>query len=98
MLPPFTLGDAATLRSLVIGAGFREVRLRVEAKMIRFQSAEHMVRAVVGGAPTMLGALAEQGEGVLDAIAAEVGDATRAYVDDEGWAIPAVSHVVTAST
>jgi hypothetical protein len=65
--------------------------------MIRFQSAEHMVRAVVGGAPTMLGALAEQGAGVLDAIAAEVGEATRTYVDDEGWAIPAISHIITAS-
>lgn len=91
------LGDATTIRSLVTGAGFREVRLRVDAKMIRFQSAEHMVRAVVGGAPTMLGALAEQGAGVLDAIAAEVDEATRTYVDDEGWAIPAISHIVTAS-
>jgi SAM-dependent methyltransferase len=95
-LPPFSLGDADTLRNLVTGAGFREVRLRIDAKMIRFQSAEHMVRALVGGAPTMLGALAAQGAGVLDTIVAEVSAATRAYVDDEGWAIPAVSHIVTA--
>lgn len=96
-LPPFSLGDAGTIRDLVIGAGFRAARLRVEARMVRFQSAEHMVRAVVGGAPTMLGALAEQGEGVLDAIVAEVMEGTRAYVDDEGWAIPAVSHILTAT-
>jgi len=95
-LPPFALGDAATLRALVTGAGFRDVKLRVDVKTIRFQSAEHMVMAVVGGAPTMLGALAEQGEGVVDAIAAEVAEATRIYVDDEGWAFPAVSHIVTA--
>ena len=95
-LPPFSLGDADTLRNLVTNAGFRVVRLRVDAKLIRFHSAEHMVRAVVGGAPTMLGALAEQDPGVLDAIAAEVSAATRAYEDDEGWAIPSVSHVVTA--
>jgi hypothetical protein len=37
-----------------------------------------------------------QHRGVLDAIVAEVAEATRAYVDDEGWAIPATSHVVTA--
>ncbi|HEY5867402.1 MAG TPA: methyltransferase domain-containing protein [Candidatus Tectomicrobia bacterium] len=96
-LPPFSLGDADALRSLMTRAGFRAVRLRIDAKMLRFQSAEHMVRAVVGGAPTMLGALAEQGAGVLDAIVAEVDAATRAYVDDEGWAIPAMSHIVTAS-
>ena len=93
----FSLGGADTLRSLVTRAGFRAVRLRIDAKMIRFQSAEHTVRAVVGGAPTMLEALSEQGTGVLDTIVAEVDAATRAYVDDEGWAIPAVSHLVTAS-
>jgi SAM-dependent methyltransferase len=96
-LPPFSLGDADILRSLVTSAGFQAVRLRIDAKMIRFHSAEHMVRTLVGRAPTMLGALTEQGEGVLDAIVAEVSAATRAYVDDEGWAIPAVSHIVTAS-
>jgi SAM-dependent methyltransferase len=96
-LPALSLGDADTLRRLVTDAGFRAVRLRIDAKMSRFQSAEHMVRALVGGAPTMLGAFAEQGEGVLDAIMAEVDATTRAYVDDEGWAIPSVSHIVTAS-
>ena len=96
-LPPFALGDGETIRRLVTGAGFREVRIRIDDKMIRFDSAEHMVRAVVGGAPTMLGALAEQGKGVLDAIVAEVAEATRAFVDDEGWAIPGISHVVTAA-
>jgi hypothetical protein len=45
----------------------------------------------------MLGAFAEQGEGVLDAIVAEVAEATRAFVDDEGWAIPGISHIVTAA-
>jgi hypothetical protein len=43
-----------------------------------------------------LGALADQGEGVLDAIVAEVTAETRSYVDDEGWAAPAVSHIATA--
>jgi ubiquinone/menaquinone biosynthesis C-methylase UbiE len=99
-LPPFALGDAETIRRLVTGARFREVHIRVDTKMIRFHSAEHMVRALVGGAPSiasMLGAFAEQGEGVLDAIVAEVAEATRAFVDDEGWAIPGISHIVTAA-
>jgi ubiquinone/menaquinone biosynthesis C-methylase UbiE len=95
-LPPFSLGDAGAIRVLVAGAGFREVKLRAEAKMVRFRSAEHMVRAVVAGAPTMMGALVEQGEQALDAIVAEVADATKLYVDDEGWATAAVSNIVTA--
>lgn len=95
-LPPFSLGDAGVIRDLVVGAGFREVKLRAAAKMIRFRSAEHLVRVVVGGAPTMMGALTGQGEGVLDAIIAEVTEATKHYVDDEGWATSAVSNIVTA--
>jgi SAM-dependent methyltransferase len=95
-LPPFSLGDAGVIRDLVVGAGFREVKLRADAKMIRFRSAEHLVRAVVGGAPTMMGALTGQVEGVLDAIIAEVTEATKHYVDDEGWATSAVSNIVTA--
>jgi SAM-dependent methyltransferase len=95
-LPPFSLGDAGVIRDLVVGAGFREVKLRADTKMIRFRSAEHLVRAVVGGAPTMMGALTGQGEGVLDAIIAEVTEATKHYVDDEGWATSAVSNIVTA--
>src|SRR5712691_6927881 len=66
-----------------------------EVKMSRFRSAEHMVRSVVGGAPTMLGALAEQGEGALDAIVAEVAAATRDCVDDDGWAASQTTHVIT---
>jgi hypothetical protein len=44
----------------------------------------------------MLGALAEQGAGVLEAIVAEVTDATRGYLDDEGWATPQASNIITA--
>jgi SAM-dependent methyltransferase len=95
-LPPFSFGDGEAIRAVVVGAGFREIKLRAEAKMVRFRSAEHLVRAVVGGAPSMMGALTTQGEAVVDAIIAEVTEATRHYVDDEGWATPAVSHIVTA--
>ena len=92
----FSLGDGHAIRALVSNAGFSEVRVRAEVKLTRFASAEHFVRSAVGGAPTMLGALAEQGADVLDAIVAEVAEATRAYVDDEGWATPQASNIITA--
>jgi SAM-dependent methyltransferase len=95
-LPPFSLGDGQVIRDLVAGAGFREVRVRADVKMSRFESAEHFVRSIVGGAPTMLGALAEQGPGVLDAIAAEVAAATRSYLDGDGWATSQVTNIITA--
>lgn len=95
-LPPFSLGDGQAIRALVSATGFRDVRVRAEVKLTRFPSAEHFVRSIIVGAPTMVGALAEQGAGVLDAIVAEVSDATRTYVDDEGWATPQPSNIITA--
>ena len=95
-LPPFGLGDAQVIKDLVAGAGFREVHVRAEVKMSRFQSADHFVRSVVGGGPTMLGALAEQGPQALDAISAEVIEATSTYLDDEGWATAQVANIITA--
>jgi len=44
----------------------------------------------------MLGDLAAQGPAVLDAIVSEVAAATRGYLDDEGWATPQASNIVSA--
>ncbi len=95
-LPPFSLGDAATIRRLVTAAGFADVRVRAEVKMSRFPSAEHFVRVAVAGAPKMVGALSEQGPDALEEIAREVADATRDYCDDEGWATPHATNMITA--
>jgi len=95
-LPPFSLGDAEAIRALVVGAGFRDVKIRAEVKMTRFPSAERLVRTAVTGAPSMLAALAGQGPAELDAIAREVAEATRDYVDDDGLAFPQSSHLITA--
>jgi len=95
-LPPFGFGDRASLRAVVSGAGFQNVRVRAEVKTVRFASAENMVRALVGGAPTMLAAFAQQGETALAAIVDEVTKELADYVDDEGLGFPAVSHIATA--
>jgi SAM-dependent methyltransferase len=96
-LPPFSLSDGHVIRDMVATAGFRDIHVRAEVKMSRFQSAEHFVRSIVGGAPTMLGALAAQGPGVLDAIVTEVAEATRTYVDSEGWTTAQVTNIITAA-
>ena len=95
-LPPFRLGDGQLVRALVAGAGFREIRLQAEVKLTRFQSAEHFVRSMVGGAPSMLGALAGQSQDALETIVSEVAAATRGYLDDEGWASPQANNVFSA--
>jgi hypothetical protein len=95
-LPPFSLGDAQLICALVTGAGFREVRIEADVKLTRFQTAEHLVRSVVGGAPTMLRALAAQGPDALDNIVSEVTAATRGYLDDEGFASPQATNIISA--
>ncbi|MBI2171483.1 MAG: class I SAM-dependent methyltransferase [Chloroflexi bacterium] len=96
-LPPFGLGDAPSIRSLLANAGFRDIRLRTDAKPARFHSSEHLMRATVAGSVTMMGQLTSQGPGVLDAIVAEVSEALRDFEDDDGVALPIVSHIFTAS-
>ena len=95
-LPPFGFGARDALRAVAAGAGFREIRIRAEVKTTRFPSPRAFVSAMVRGAPTMLGALAEQGPEALDALAEEVAAAVRDWEDDEGLGFPQVAHVLTA--
>lgn len=95
-LSPFGLGDGEAIRSLVTNAGFRDVRVRVEVKLSRWQSADHFVRNILGLSPAIMEALAVQGEGGLDAVVAEVAGKTKSYLDDEGWATPQAANLITA--
>jgi hypothetical protein len=44
----------------------------------------------------MFGALVEQGPDEIEAVALEIAEATRTYFDDEGWATPMASNIITA--
>ena len=95
-LPPFSFGDGEAIRKVVVEAGFSSIRVVTDSRAARFPSPEGMVRTIVGGAPSMMAVLAEQGDAALRAIIAEMGERTRAYVDDEGFAFPMASYLVTA--
>lgn len=95
-LPPLSLGDRETLRGLITGAGFREVRIRAEVRTARYVSADRFVRMRIEGAPTMMGALRDLGPDVVTAVIAEVAETLRDYMDDEGLAFPQAAHVATA--
>jgi ubiquinone/menaquinone biosynthesis C-methylase UbiE len=95
-LRPFALPDGQAIGAMVASAGFRNVKVRAEVKISRFQSPQHMVRSIAGGAPTMFGALIEQGPDEIEAVALEIAEATRTYFDDEGWATPMASNIITA--
>jgi SAM-dependent methyltransferase len=95
-LPPLSLGDRETLRALISGAGFRDVRIRVEVRSARYVSADRFVRMRIEGAPTMMGALRDLGPERIAAIVADVAETLREYVDDEGLAFPQAAHIATA--
>jgi ubiquinone/menaquinone biosynthesis C-methylase UbiE len=95
-LPPFSFGDREALRAVVAGAGFRDVRVRAEIKTTRFPSPQHFVQVIAAGAPSMLGALAEQGPDGLESLAEEVAATLHPWVDDDGLAFPQISHIVVA--
>jgi ubiquinone/menaquinone biosynthesis C-methylase UbiE len=95
-LRPFGLPDGQAIGAMISSAGFRDVKVRAEVKISRFQSPQHMVLSIAGGAPTMFGALVEQGPDEIEAVALEIAEATRTYFDDEGWAAPMASNIITA--
>jgi SAM-dependent methyltransferase len=96
-LRPFGLSDGQAIAAMVASVGFRDVKVRAEVKISRFQSPQHMVRSVAGGAPNMLGALGEQGgPEELEALAQKIADGTASCFDDRGWATPMASNIITA--
>ena len=94
-LAPFLWGDGAAIRELVVDAGFQAVCVRAEVKLTRFESAEHFVRSFVAGSTSRTGAIAELTPAAVEEIVREVTERTRHYTDDEGWATPHASNIIT---
>jgi SAM-dependent methyltransferase len=99
LLQAFSLADAAELRALVAGAGFRQVHLRITTNPIRYPSLEefvlrylHVYLSVAGDATAM------DDTARKTALLQDVTTALREYVDDDGLAAPTESHVVVAHT
>jgi ubiquinone/menaquinone biosynthesis C-methylase UbiE len=99
LLKAFSLADAAELRALVAGAGFREVHLRITTNPIRYPSLEeyvlrylHVYLSVAGDVTAM------DDTARKTALLRDVTTALRADVDDDGLATPTESHVVVAHT
>jgi ubiquinone/menaquinone biosynthesis C-methylase UbiE len=95
-LAPFRWGDGSVIRELVGNAGFHDVQVRAEVKLTRFQSAEHFVRSFAAGSSSRIGAVSELTPDAVEEIVREVVERTRHYADDEGWATPHASNIITA--
>jgi SAM-dependent methyltransferase len=92
---PFALGEVTELRTLITGAGFSDVRIRIEILPMRVASLEQYVPEHLAATP-MAGAVAAAGESARAALLQNISTAVQAYRDDEGWAFPMEAYIVSA--
>ena len=91
-----SLCDREALRSLLVEAGFRDIRVRLEVKMARYPDSMDFLAGYLSVFPiaTAVAALPEADRlAMLGRMAMGLGD----FMDDDGLAVPMESHVVTAT-
>lgn len=92
---PYGLGDPEPLRSLLTDARLRDIHLNIAVWSIRFDSAQHALRAETSGSP--LGDLVDELDlDVREQLVAELIEALRPHTDDDGVVFPFETLVVTA--
>lgn len=93
---PFALGDPEEVRALITNAGFRDIRLRIGVRSVRFPSPEALLRAETASSP--LGDLVGQLDpDVQDALIDDFTQALLPHTDDDGVVFPFETLVVTAT-
>jgi hypothetical protein len=90
----FSLGDAAELRGLLEGAGFRDVVVHHVQMTLRLPPPEEFLLRHLSAVP-VAELVAAAGEEARAALVAHMKDATRAYVDGYGLAVPQEVNVAT---
>lgn len=83
----FALGDAAELGGLLESAGFRDVVVHLVRRTLRLPAPEDFVLRHLSALPPAE-LIAAAGEGTRAALVAHMKEATRAYVDGYGLAVP----------
>jgi len=95
------LADTEELRTLVAGAGFRDVVIRTARKMVRFPSANDYVRIQLAATPlaTLVAQYdAARRDRLVGALVEDVGAALAPYLGDEGLAFPQEVHILLAGS
>lgn len=93
---PFSFGDANEIRETARRAGFREVNLRTEERLVRFPSVEAFVNCLASGAPSTRHALAQLSKEGLDLLIRDLMTILDPYVAGEELAFPMRTHLVFA--
>jgi SAM-dependent methyltransferase len=97
MRAPFGLGDAEELRTLMIGAGFRDTAIRSEAGTVHFPSTGDFIRCQVAGSP-LAGPVGQADDHARQALIQEVSGALQPFTGAEGLLFPIEGHVAKART
>jgi ubiquinone/menaquinone biosynthesis C-methylase UbiE len=93
MRAPFVFGDRPEeLRTLLSDAGFGDVRIRSDVRMVRFASPEALVQYQVAGSP-LAGHVAQADDAAREALIRDVTTAMQGYLNDEGVAFPIEGHI-----
>ena len=95
MQGPFALGSADDLRTLITGAGFRDVVLQPSTKVLRFPSPEEFVGRYVAATP-LAALVAKASDDARAALITEVSAALKSSVDHQGLTFPIEAHLVLA--
>jgi SAM-dependent methyltransferase len=93
---PFSLGDAAELRTLLEQAGFHDVTIRAATKTLRFPSVETFVARYVAATP-LAEPVGQVDEPARAALVADVRARLAPYLDGDELAFPIENHLVAAS-
>jgi ubiquinone/menaquinone biosynthesis C-methylase UbiE len=96
MRSPFAPLEQGDLRDLAKGAGFREVRVLLDAGSYRYPSPSEMVRREASSSP-LAGPLASLPPAKREALVKDFAAAVADHVDDEGVVVPYENHVLTAT-
>lgn len=98
---PFSLGDAAELRSLFQEAGLSDVEVEAVRRDVHFPSAQGFVRLIFMGAAAAVPEFAalddETKEHKIGAVDHETRDALRPFLDGEGITFSMETHIVVAT-
>jgi ubiquinone/menaquinone biosynthesis C-methylase UbiE len=91
------LSDAEELRSLLVHAGFRDVRIRLAILVMRFASVEAFIPGQFAATP-FASAVAALDAAARTALLEDVRLTLQSYTDDEGVAVPNEAHIAMAHT
>jgi SAM-dependent methyltransferase len=95
MRMPFSLGDSEKVRQLIVGAGFRDVKIRLAIELVRFPSAEEFIRRQISSSP-LAGPVGQVDDNARTALVEDFSTAVQSYIDDDGLAFPIEAYLSLA--